>query len=130
MAELDLNMSLYDANREIMKTMAPVPESKMKIDLAGIGAWMSKFPSAKYFMLLCREKADYTMFHLNRFNYMRAVEELREVLESRGTLLGVNYIHGEDTYECWIREEGPNPQVHMYMLFEATDFVIEIDEKY
>lgn len=38
MADLDLNMTLYDANREIMKTMAPVEESKMKFDLAGIGA--------------------------------------------------------------------------------------------
>lgn len=38
MSDFDLSISLYDANREIMKTMAPVSEQKMKHDLAGIGA--------------------------------------------------------------------------------------------
>ncbi len=127
MADFDLNMTLYDANRQIMKTMAPVSDSRMKLDFANLGAWMSKYPNEHYFMLLCKERSDYTMFHLNDYNYSRATEEVREVLEERGTLLGINYIHGADAYECWVREEGEIPQVYMFMLFQADWMVVEIE---
>ncbi len=127
MADFDLNMTLYDANKQIMKTMAPVSKIKMNLDFANLGAWMSKYPNAHYFMLLCKERSDYTMFHLNNYNYSKATKEVREVLEERGTLLGINYVHGEDAYECWIREEGENPQVYMFMLFQADWMVVEVE---
>lgn len=38
MADFDLNMTLYDANKQIMKTMVPVSESKMNLDFANVGA--------------------------------------------------------------------------------------------
>ena len=127
MADFDLNMTLYDANRQIMKTIAPVSDSRMKLDFVNLGAWMSKYPNAHYFMLLCKERSDYTIFHLNDYNYSRAIEEVKELLEERGTLLGINYIHGEDAYECWVREEGEIPQVYMFMLFQADWMVVEIE---
>lgn len=122
--------NLYDANRAILKTMAPVEESQMKIDLAGIGAWMSSFPRTKYFMLMCKERSDFTLIHIPTYNYLKAVNEIREVLEERGTLLGVNYVHGENCYECWIREEAKEeleePVVYMFMLFDADWMVLDI----
>lgn len=130
MADFDLNMTLYDANKSIMKTMAPVPEAKMKQDFAGIGAWMSKFVGTEYFMLMCKERSDFTLLHLKNPNYLETIKELRALLEERGTLLGVNYVHGEDCYECWVRVEATEFQeaeVFMFMLFDAQWMVIEVE---
>ena len=38
MADFDLNMTLYDANKQIMKIMAPVSKTKMNLDFANLGA--------------------------------------------------------------------------------------------
>lgn len=128
MAEFTLG-NLYQANCSLMKKIKPVPESKMQTDLAGIGAWMSSFPGVKYFMLMCKERSDFTLIHFNDFNYLDAVKELREILEERGTLLAVEYIHGENHYECWVRKEGETPEeseVFMFMLFDADWMVVEV----
>lgn len=128
MADFTLG-NLYQANCSIMKTIKPVPEHKMKIDLANIGAWMSSFKDAKYFMLMCKERSDFTLIHLNDYNYLKAVQEIREVLEERGTLLAIEYIHGENHYECWVRKEGETPEqseVFMFMLFDADWMIIEV----
>lgn len=128
MAEITLG-NLYQANCSIMKTIKPVPPKKMELDLANIGAWMSSFVGTKYFMLMCKERSDFTLIHLNDFNYLKAVKEIKEVLEERGTLLAVDYIHGENHYECWVRQEGETPnqsEVFMFMLFDADWMVVEI----
>lgn len=128
MAEITLG-NLYQANCSIMKTIKPVPEKRMKLDLAGIGAWMSSFPETRYFMLMCKERSDFTLIHLNDFNYLKAVDEIQEILEERGTLLAVDYIHGENHYECWVRQEGETPEqseVFMFMLFDADWMIVEV----
>lgn len=128
MADITLG-SLYDANKSIMKTIAPVSEKRMQLDFAGVGAWMSSFVNTKYFMLMCKERSDFTLIHLNNFNYSDATQEIREVLEERGTLLGINYVHGENCYECWVREEADNPEnseVFLFMLFDADWMVVEV----
>lgn len=79
-------------------------------------------------MLLCKERSDYTVFHFSKnYDYENALKEIKEVLEERGTLLGVNYVHGEDTYECWVREgEGDDAEVYMYLLFDADWMIVEV----
>lgn len=83
---------------------------------------MSSFHNCKYFMLMCKEKSDFTLIHLNGYNYKRASDEVKEILESRGTLLAIDYVHGENHYECWVREEAEDPEnseVFMFKLFDA-----------
>ena len=128
MAEITLG-NLYQANCSIMKTIKPVPPKRMEKDLTSIGAWMSSFAETKYFMLMCKERSDFTLIHLNDYNYFKAVDEIKEVLEERGTLLAVDYIHGENHYECWVRQEGETPEqseVFMFMLFDADWMVVEV----
>ena len=128
MAEITLG-TLYNANCNLMKTIKPVPKNKMKLDLTNMGAWMSSFPGVRYFMLMCKERSDFTLIHFNEFNYLKAVEEIKEILEERGTLLAVDYIHGENHYECWVRKEADTPEeseVFMFMLFDADWMVVDV----
>jgi hypothetical protein len=50
--------------------------------------------------------------------------ELQEVLKERGEILAIQYLHGEDAFEIWIRES--KDTVYMFMLFEAEWMIVEI----
>jgi predicted dehydrogenase len=93
-------------------------------------------------MVLCRERNDYTIIHVNNYRFDLAVQELKEILESRGEIIDLQYVHGEGCYQCWVRERYSEdmdivlnnididwkPQVWMFLLFEAGDFVVETAE--
>jgi predicted dehydrogenase len=117
-------------------------EHKLVTNLANIGAWFSFLPSIEYIGVLCRERNDYTIIHLHGYNYQKAVQELRELLESRGEIMDIQYVHGQDYFQVWIRErrsedidillEGSSyqwqPQVWMFAVFNADEWVIEVTE--
>lgn len=97
----------------------------------------------KYVGLLCRERNDYTVFKLSK-NKNKFASDLWGVLEYRGEILDVLRDKNDmsDTYQFWVRErrsdlitdleKNPNfkwtPQVWMYMLFDASDWVIEVED--
>ena len=118
--------SLYEMNQQVFKQMKPPSQRVIDADLANIGAWFSSQHEAKYYMLLCKERSDYTIIHFNNYNFNKAVDELKEILEERGDIMGFDYVHGDDIYECWVRERGEDPEVYMFMLFDADWMVVEI----
>lgn len=117
--------SLYDLNKQIIKTLPPQSEAQLKEGFLAIGAWfgISKHPS--YFMLMCKEISDFTLIHLNDLNFTGALQELKELLDERGTVHSIQYIHGEDAFEIWVKDEKHN-EVYMYMLFNADWMVVEV----
>lgn len=136
-----VKMTNYEINKQAYLNFPKPSEEELGLLLNNPGGWFSTKMDKKYFMLLCRERNDYTLIHVNNYNFDAAVQEIKEILESRGDILDIQFVHGEDCYQCWVRErytdsireleeQGPNkfkwtPQVWMYMLFEAEDFVIE-----
>ena len=92
--------SLYEMNQQVFKQMKPPSQRVIDADLANIGAWFSSQHEAKYYMLLCKERSDYTIIHFNNYNFNKAVDELKEILEERGDIMGFDYVHGDDIYEC------------------------------
>lgn len=99
--------------------------------------------NCKYVGLLCRERNDYTVFKLSN-NQENFQDELKEVLYSRGIVLDVIYDRNKmsDSYQIWIKECRSEtideltkdfnykwtPQIWMYMLFDATDWIVEVKE--
>jgi len=77
-------------------------------------------------MLLCKERSDYTMFCLKNFNFDKAVQELKEVLQERGDIMGIDFIHGENAYQCWVRERDEEHATYMFMLFDADWMVVDV----
>ena len=118
--------SLYEMNKQLFKQIKPPSEQIVNLELANIGAWFSTNINTKYYMLLCKERSDYTLFHLDDFNYNKAIQELKEVLEERGDIMGFDFVHGENAYQCWVRERDDEHQVYMFMLFDADWMVVEI----
>ena len=116
--------TVYDFNKLAYEKVKG-PEQRKREMLANIGMWFSSDPKFKYFMFLCRELSDYTIFNFESFNYSKAKEELEELIHERGELLDIVYNHNNDTYEIWMRTKSDN-QIHMYMLFDCNDFIITI----
>ena len=50
-------------------------------------------------MLMCKERSDFTLFHITDNQFTKGLQELKEVLEERGQILAIQYQHGEDAFE-------------------------------
>lgn len=124
MSEIEMG-NVYEINKYIRRHTSPLTEDKIKLSIGNVAGWCSSRPFTKYYMVLCKEKSDYTIFHLNNFNYNQIGQELQEVLESRGEIMGIDYMHGFDSYECWIRDENQDP--YLYMFFDCEGFIVEVE---
>lgn len=80
-----------------------------------------------YFMLLCRERNDYTMFVLGTDRALEdpvtsVTNELAEVLDSRGNWIAADLDEENNTWQLWVNRGG---QAAVYLFFDAGGFVIE-----
>ena len=115
----------YSIHKQLFAQM-PEPEEKViKKKLASAGGWFSSHPDCNYYMIICREISYYTVMHFNNMNYEKGMQELKEILESRGTILDIVYNHAEDAYECWVKNF--DGEVEMYYLFTYDWGVVEIN---
>ena len=77
-------------------------------------------------MLLCRERYDFTVFHLfakNNANPSKiAAQELIDLLKERGNILSIEKEINDNKWEIWLKI---NKEVFAYYLFPCKDFVIE-----
>lgn len=119
-----LDMNQYDLNRQQMANCNPIPLPLLTQETGNVAGWFGSNDEFKYFMLLCRERNDYTIFNVIEHNYSEAALGLFECLTFRGQTLAIDYNHDAQYYEIWVKcfdEELPS----MYVLFPCNDFVIE-----
>lgn len=127
--------TLYDLNKQVASQLPPQPQEHLQEQLIQIKKWFSNSKD-KYFMLLCREKADYTLFNFNGKEIpdifpefvekmsTQAIKDLELCVKNRGILMAINKAT-EDAWEIWIKDI-VNKEVNMYMLFECGLMVIEV----
>ena len=122
MAEIGMG-TLYDWNKSALESLNPLNKTELKDKIRAIKE--RTFSQGKYYMLLCHERRDYTVFNLMRNTIghdtpKKASNELKECLENRGDILSIE-IEGS-AWEIWIRNaEG----VFCYYLFSYDNAVIE-----
>lgn len=125
----ETEISLYDMNKQVMEQFTPLSEDKLNEEIGNIAAWMS-FEADCYFMLLCRERSDYTLIHFTTQakKIYEAGQQLKEALLNRGQVLSIDYNHalmpGElRSYSIWVRIEDEN---YLFYLFPYDMGVIEV----
>ena len=116
--------SLYDLNKQIIAQIPPQNERQLRSNYDTIGAWFGVPQNPNYYTLMCREKNDITLIHIVDANFSHALEILKELLEERGTVHSIQYIHGEDVFEIWVLDK-KTKEASMYMLFEANWMVVD-----
>lgn len=121
MADVTLG-NLYELNKQIMAQLPPQNENLLNCNWTVIGDWFGK-DRDRWFMLMCKERSDFTLIHITDNQFTKGLQELKEILEERGQVIAIQYQHGEDAFEIWVKND---EEVFMFMLFSAGWMVVEV----
>lgn len=122
--------NLYDMNKQLMKEAPALTEAEVTLAQSHLRQWIADNFKQKYFMLLCNELRDYTLFNLDKTstwaaahyeNVQFAASDIIECMTNRGTLISIED-QPDNTWELWIRNsEG----CFAYYLFPYGEAVLE-----
>jgi hypothetical protein len=119
--EIDTGLSIYEINKNLMKEEKPLDPIAINIAIKKVtDGILSSFK--KYWMLLCRERNDYTVFIITGSNKLK--NELKETILNRGKLLDISQ-QEDGNFEIWIRDS-ETEENFAYYLFDYTFGVIEV----
>ena len=119
--------TLYDFNKQAVLNQGKLSKSKIKAIEPDLEEWFNQ-QLDEYAMLLCRERYDFTVFHLyekeNPNPCKIAVTELINLLKNRGNILSIekdiNIMN--NAWEIWLEING---EAYAYYLFNCDDWVIQ-----
>ena len=119
--------TLYDFNKEVILSQGHLGKKKIESIKPDLEEWFNWHLDG-YAMLLCREKYDFTIFHLyekmNPNPCKIAVEELIDCLKNRGKILSIEKDSNvmNNAWEIWLDIDG---EAFAYYLFNCDDWVIQ-----
>ena len=122
--------TLYDFNKQMMLNQSKLSKSKLKAIEPELEEWFN-WQIDGYAMLLCRERYDFTVFHLYENQNLNppkiAVTELIDLLKNRGEILSIekdtiNSYMTNNAWEIWLKIDG---EAFAYYLFNCDDWVIQ-----
>ena len=119
--------NLYDMNKMLVAKNEKHLRGKAlqnKIEQEVLPYFQDK-ANEKYFMLLCHEKRDYTVFHINQYNIEEIVDILKLCLHNRGAIYGIDRTQEKDALEIWIRADD-NKEMACYYLFPYSQAIVEL----
>ena len=119
--------TLYDFNKQILLKQEKLNQLDIEKIKPKLEEWFN-WQIDGYAMLLCREKYDFTVFHLyekqNSNPCKIAVTELIDLLKNRGEILSIekdsNIIN--NAWEIWLEID---KEIFVYYLFNCDDWVIQ-----
>lgn len=108
----------------VLATEKPLTRTELKRALREINQFFLD-KKDNYFMLLCRERYDFTLFNLKykeTFSMRRILQDLDECLTNRGEVMSIEPINSHDAFEIWMKIDD---QAFVYYLFPYDMGVIE-----
>ena len=105
--------NLYDMNKQLMENEVAMSEEDRYAEKQKLQQWLEERFHPKYFMLLCHERRDYTLFNLNKKEAMLepdllilrvAAQDIVECLDNRGSLLSMT-LQEDGVWEFWIKDK-------------------------
>ena len=99
--EIDSGLTLYDMNKQAYKQEKPLDIVLLHIKVHDMinDIYTRKIP---YWMLLCRERNDYTVFI--PLTEEGTYQDMLECLQTRGDILDIDK-QKDGNYEIWIRDK-------------------------
>ena len=118
--------NLYELNKQALAKNNSLTEEEINNIKPQIEEWFN-WQIDGYAILLCRERYDFTNFHLyekaNPNPPAVAVSELIETLNNRGQVLSIEKdTTNNKAWEIWIKIEN---EIFAYYLFNCDDWIIE-----
>ena len=117
------SMTMYDFAKQLVANENPMDPILFNKKVYNIADNMSgKFA----WMLLCRERNDYTIFLTKEATKKRIAKDLIPTLHNRGKVLLMDE-QPNGAYEIWIRDSIENKDV-VYYLFDYSNGIINCNE--
>lgn len=116
--------NLYDMNKSIIENNIP-PMTKEEIEKSKtIIADYVFYKKNQYYMLLCNDRKDYTIFNISKENHIIEAGRILvdECLSNRGKIKSIALTETEDAVEIWLSIEGES---YCYYFFAYDLGVIE-----
>ena len=120
MSEVSLG-TVYDINKNIMSKMEKLSNPALMNKLKKVEQYFNE--NKVYFMLLCADRRDYTLFRLVEDNApAEAASILKECLMNRGEVLEIEKVEETNAFEIWLRIDD---EPFCYYLFPYDEGVVE-----
>lgn len=118
-------MTLYDINKQAYAQLSDMTQEQFREAAASVYKALDK--NASYFMLLCKEKSDYTVFKITDMDedYSKMWNEILDILENRGYTMKDISPRDDHNIEYWVQDK-ETKECSMYMLFSYDWGVIEL----
>lgn len=119
--------TLYDFNKQLILQQGKITKFQLETKKAELEDWFNE-QLDEYAMLLCRERHDFTVFHLysklNPNPPKIAVSELISLLQERGKILSIEKDTNvmNNAWEIWLEIDN---NAFAYYLFNCDDWVIQ-----
>ena len=112
-------------NKQIIAQQKPLSKKDFEKIEKELEQWFNWYLDG-YAMLLCRERYDFTVFHLyqkaNKNPPAVAAKELIELVKERGTPFSMERNLDDNNWEIWIKIDN---ELFAYYLFDCENIVIE-----
>lgn len=116
--------TVYDMCKIEHNTMPILTKDLVKKGLQDLELKVFIACGKKYFMLLCNERRDYTLFNFNgKACYDDATNDLLECLVNRGDIIDIQ-VNEDKVGEIWLRTLD-DQEIHCYHLFPYDEGVLE-----
>ena len=131
MADIDMG-NLYDINKSVIKEQGKLSKKKIKEAMTDVVYPFIVERDNTYYMMLCKEVSDYTIFKINYDNDSmdNLAAELTDCINNRGNVYDISMdsngaiaIWIEGKKDGFVLEEG---SMHCYYLFPYDMCVIEV----
>ncbi len=121
--------NLYDINKNIIKTLPNLDEGALNSKIIIIKDFIANTKQF-YYMLLCNERKDYTVFdfHLRGGNVENEIRLdcakclVNECLKNRGSIRAIDLTKDKDAIEIWLVIDD---EVYVYYFFPYDNGVIQ-----
>jgi hypothetical protein len=127
MADVDMNLTVYDYNKNIMKQWPIVEGEGLDNVKQELRNYLENTPAEQYLMMLCREKNDYTLFNFyDVWDDAQFADDVIECFENRGLgIVNSEIIDDGVAMEIWVKQPGQMEEADLYYIFPADSMIIE-----
>ena len=119
--EIDSGLTLYDINKNLLSKEKPLDPIALNVKVNNMIGDIFKKAKSTTWMLLCRERNDYTVFIM--LTPKGTVNEMIETLNNRGQVLDINNLE-DGNYEIWISDI-ETKEIFAYYLFDYSFGIVQ-----
>lgn len=120
----EASMTLYDMSKQMIANEPPMDHVLFSKKINEIAEEITKNSIDKtYWMLLCRERYDYTILITDMYSKKSVVNELIPTLKNRGQVIFIDK-QPNGAWEIWIRDP-QTKENFAYYLFNYSNAIID-----